>query len=514
MNKDPRIEELLLRWEEQRQQGDPQSVAQLCADCPELLPDVQERLRTLLRWEEFLDAGRPAQVERPPDVVGATMEETAPEPALPYAEHVAVGVPVERRIGPYRPQKLLGTGSFGEVWLAIREGGIANTRLAIKLPRAPGTDLESIRREAGLWALASNHPNVVPVFEANVYDGRVVIASEFCEDGSLADFLKQQAGTDLSPTKALDLVLGILAGLEHLHGLGIVHRDIKPANVLLHKGVPRLADFGLSRFLTQEASTDVPAGTPAYMAPEAFDGVRSQATDIWSVGVLCHQLLAGSLPFTGPDWATLFASIGRRDPEPLPDRVPESIRGIVRMALEKDAARRPPSATRMAEMIRQAAGGLGTAAHPVKVATHFAYFSESRRPALFINVANLSSTLDREVTHIWLDVEEPVHVVNQLRPLPKRLRPQESWETWIEFWQLPLAWLAAPTFDRVRVRLSTGEVIFAVRNTNVPAQGFIPGDSTTNSGAATPTLPASGSPAIPAGEAAPAPRARPWWRFW
>jgi serine/threonine protein kinase len=514
MPNDSLIDELLLRWEEQRRRGETPSATQLCAECPELLPEVEERLLALLRWEEFLDVGRPPPVERPPGGGGVTIEATTADRPPSNADTTASDGQIAERIGPYRPQRLLGAGSFGEVWLAIREGEIANTRLAIKLPRALAIDREEIRREAGLWALASNHPNVVPVFEANVYDGRVVIASEYCEDGSLADYLKGRGARALPRGEALDLVLGMLAGLAHLHGLGIVHRDIKPANVLLHKGVPRLADFGLSRLLARETSGGAPAGTPAFMAPEAFDGVRSEATDVWSVGVVSYLLLAGTLPFPERDWTSLFKAVVTRDPPPLPDHVPASVRGIVRMALEKDPSRRLSSAVGMSEMIRKSVGGLGTADHPVRVAAHLAVFVGSSRPALFINVTNLSPTLEREVTHVWLEADRQVHVTNARRPLPKRLRPQESWETWIEFWQLPPAWAAAPSFERVRVRLSTGEEISGVRNTSVPERGFIPGEPVAAAEAADLSPNRAASPVLQRGNADPAARARPWWKFW
>jgi serine/threonine-protein kinase len=517
MNDDPRIDDLLLRWEEQRLRGEAPTAARLCSECPELLQEVEKRLRILRYWEEFLGVGRTAPGQSTPAMRAADPDVIAGETAAERPACLGFATPVERpgaRIGPYRPQKLLGAGSFGEVWLAIREGGIADTRLAIKLPRSPGINLEAIRQEARLWALASNHPNIVPVFEANVYDGRVVIASEYCEEGSLADYLRVRGGGAVSPPVALDLVLGVLAGLSHLHGLGIVHRDIKPANVLLHKGVPRLADFGLSRFLSNDTLTGVPAGTPAFMAPEAFDGARSEASDVWSVGVLLYLLLAGVLPFPEREWSALFKAIVTVDPPPIPPAVPASIRDIVRMALEKDAGRRLRSAAQMSEMLRRAADGLGTLDHPVRVAAHFAVFVGTGRPALFVNVTNLSTTLDREVTHVWLEGDRGVEVTNDRRPLPRRLKPQETWETWIDIWELPPTSLAGPLYERVRVRLSTGEVIPAVENTNLPRRGFVPGGPTAPPPGGDSSPSESEGSTRPVGSAARRKRSRPWWKFW
>src|SRR5205085_7834628 len=155
-----------------------------------------------------------------------------------------------------------------------------------------------------------------------------------------------------SVEEGVELLLGILAGLEHLHQAGIIHRDVKPANVLLHKGVPRLTDFGLSRCLASGTHASAVEGTPAFMAPEAFDGICSEASDVWSVGVLAHLLLTGDLPFPGREWTTLFQAIVSREPTPLPDHVPEPVRAVIRLSLEKDVTRRLSSAGRMAEMLR------------------------------------------------------------------------------------------------------------------------------------------------------------------
>jgi len=229
------------------------------------------------------------ETQDPPGQSWATLTPSSPREAKPPLTPPTA----PRRVGPYVLESLLGSGGFGQVWLATREGELAHTRLAVKLPHPSRVDVAAIRQEAGLWAQIGSHPNILPIFEASVYDGQVVIASEYAPDGSLADSLKRRGGKALPQDEAVQITLGILAGLEHLHSLGVVHRDIKPANVLLQKGVPRLADFGLSRALNMENPSTLPAGTPAYMAPEAFDGVRSFQTDIWSVGIMLHLLLTG-----------------------------------------------------------------------------------------------------------------------------------------------------------------------------------------------------------------------------
>src|SRR6185295_639367 len=113
------------------------------------------------------------------------------------------------------------------------------------------------KQEADLWEQASGHPNVLPIIEANIYDDHVVIASEFVPDGSLESWMKRHGGKAPSIEAAVDMVVGILAGLEHLHSRHIIHRDLKPANILLQGSMPRLAAFGISRVLRSTSQRSI-----------------------------------------------------------------------------------------------------------------------------------------------------------------------------------------------------------------------------------------------------------------
>ncbi|MBI4851196.1 MAG: serine/threonine protein kinase [Acidobacteria bacterium] len=249
------------------------------------------------------------------------------------------------QIGPYTLIRQLGKGGFGVVWLAERRSRLATTQVAIKLILDDEPDIDAIAKESQVWVQAGGHPNVLSIIEANVYDNQVAIVSEYVSDGSLQDFLKQNKTVSL--TDSLNLTFGILAGLEHLHSRKILHRDLKPANILLNKGVPRLADFGLARVMKSSSNSGSVAGTPSYMAPEAFDGKRVVVSDIWSVGVIFYQLLSNRLPFPQIDMTALVGAIINRKPEPLPGNIPDSIQAIVQKALEKDPSKRFESATEM-----------------------------------------------------------------------------------------------------------------------------------------------------------------------
>jgi serine/threonine-protein kinase len=184
--------------------------------------------------------------------------------------------------------------------VARREADVlATTFVALKMGARADVDVAAIREEAQVWVRASGHANVLPIIDADVYGDYAVIASEYVAEGSLAQWLERHGGRAPSVGDAMVIIDGILAGLDHLHSCGVIHRDLKPANVLLQRGVPRIADFGISRFVKSDqgtARTNVIVGTPEFMAPEAFAGVHSAQTDIWAAGVLSYLLLTGRFP--------------------------------------------------------------------------------------------------------------------------------------------------------------------------------------------------------------------------
>jgi non-specific serine/threonine protein kinase len=241
----------------------------------------------------------------------------------------------ERTIGPYALVRSLGRGGFGEVWLAERRSSLLTVRVALKLPIVDTADIDQIRQEAQLWLQASGHPNIVPVLDAEVYDGQVAIASEYIAGGTLAAWLEKHGGKAPSIDAAISKTVSILSGLDYLHRTGLIHRDLKPDNVLLQDGAPRLTDFGLARYVHVDDPSGNISGTPRYMAPETFSGNFSTASDLWSVGVVLYEMLAGSPPFQGRDIIDLITAIQTREPEPLSAAVPQRYRDAVRRLLAK-----------------------------------------------------------------------------------------------------------------------------------------------------------------------------------
>ena len=257
------------------------------------------------------------------------------------------------QIGPYTLIRKLGRGGFGEVWLAERRTKFVTMKVAVKLPLDEQIDHETIKQEATLWEQASGHPNILPIIDADEYDGQVVIVSEFAPDGSLDEWLKTHG--KMSVEQAIETTIKILDGLEFLHSRKIIHRDLKPANILLQGNTPRLADFGISRALRTTASSQSSnvSGTFAYMSPEGFDGKRSVQTDVWAVGVNLYQFLTGELPFPQKEPSALIASIMMREFEPLPDSIQQNLKNVIAKTLAKQPENRYVSAGEMSEDLRK-----------------------------------------------------------------------------------------------------------------------------------------------------------------
>ena len=265
----------------------------------------------------------------------------------------------------YRILGLVGQGQFGRVYCAtVRETPANDTRLTSQLvalkelshQKAPTSEF---LRE--LWFLITlQHPNIVTCRALeHTATGRYLVM-DYCEGGTLRNLLKQDRPLRL--LEGLQLIMGVLAGLDYAHRRGVVHCDIKPENILLTLGSkgwsPRLSDFGIARRLPeigttrlhQEISPDATVGSPAYMAPERFYGLYSPMSDIYAVGILLFELLMGYRPFGGTPGDLRWAHLNQR--LQLPNAIPEPLQAIVKKSLEKLPARRYPSASQMAQALR------------------------------------------------------------------------------------------------------------------------------------------------------------------
>lgn len=268
------------------------------------------------------------------------------------------------QLAQYKLVKKLGSGAFGEVWLADSEDKLGISQVAIKFPREV-KDLEQLKREIDVWINACNppHPNVLTIFETDVIEDQPLIVSEYAAGGSLDDWLKNNNDIP-SIEKAIELTTEILKGLDHLHSKAIVHRDIKPQNILFvlqennqQHPILKLADFGFAKVLGDSHTTGI-FGTAAYIAPETLsdeDEIQarrySPQSDLWAVGIIFYQLISGKTPFPQPVPA-VFMAILKKDYLPLPDNIPSAIKTFVRKSLDKDPDKRYQSATEMIKALQ------------------------------------------------------------------------------------------------------------------------------------------------------------------
>jgi serine/threonine-protein kinase len=199
-------------------------------------------------------------------------------------------------LGKYRILSPLGSGGFGTVYLA-RDTWL-DKQVAIKVPHRQSLDFTDLLREPRLLASVS-HPNIVAITTAEKQDDVFFIVMEYVPGQTLESILEQEGPLDLP--RALDYTVQMGNAVDHAHKQGVIHRDLRPANVLVSDtGVLKVADFGTSRFLEIAAHGTTVIGSPAFMAPEQFQGKAVFASDLYSVGVTMYQMLTGELPYDPP----------------------------------------------------------------------------------------------------------------------------------------------------------------------------------------------------------------------
>lgn len=255
---------------------------------------------------------------------------------------------IGRRIGRYEITGEIGRGGMGIVYRATQT--TLNRMVAVKmlpLAFAATTDmLARFRREAETLARLS-HENVVHVYDIEELDGNHFIIMELVDGPSLGRILRQQ--TRLDPAVARDVALGVARGLAAAHVQGIVHRDIKPDNILFSSsGRPKLTDFGIARAddAHLETQTGSLLGTPHYISPEQARGERAtQTSDVYSMGVLLFEMLAGERPFSGKNAVDLYLKHLQEEAPQIRQKVPqltEPFAQLIDACLAKSPALRIP----------------------------------------------------------------------------------------------------------------------------------------------------------------------------
>ncbi|MDQ3375216.1 MAG: protein kinase, partial [Acidobacteriota bacterium] len=311
-------------------------VLEACGEDKILLAEVESLFSTFDKLDGFMD--KPA-VEVFADVVEAetkTLEKG-------------------KRFGHYEIIEQIGRGGMGEVYLA--QDKKLDRKVAIKILHEKFAQHESNLQRFISEAIAAsglNHPNILTIYEFGEFDGTHFIVSEFINGKTLREILKVES---LKLSEALDISIQIASALAAAHEAHLIHRDIKPENIMVRPdGFVKVLDFGLAKLVEQknksilglEESTvrqnqtakGVILGTVNYMSPEQAKGERvDERTDIFSLGVLIYEMMAGRTPFVGDSLSETFANLINAEPQPLSrfaSNVPDEMQRIISKMLRKN----------------------------------------------------------------------------------------------------------------------------------------------------------------------------------
>jgi TolB-like protein/predicted Ser/Thr protein kinase len=313
--------------------------------------------------------------------------------------------------GKFRIVDELGRGGMGIVYKA--EDVRLKRTVALKFLPPHLADSPELKERFFIEAQAAaalSHPNICVIHEIGESEGRPFIAMEYVEGETLRDRVRK---APVESREAVDLVDQVAAGLGEAHGKGIIHRDVKSANIMVTpRGRAKVMDFGLAKLLGGSSLTKsrTTLGTIAYMSPEQARGEElDRRTDIWSLGVVLYELLAGKLPFRGDHDQTVIYSILHQEPEPLlkirPSLAPE-LDHVVGQAMSKKADDRYQTMEEFREDLAAVAEGL----KPLK--------AKARPAAIKLAVlpfANLTGDADQEFLSDGL-TQEMITLLGRLHP--------------------------------------------------------------------------------------------------
>ena len=310
------------------------------------------------------------------------------------------------QLGRYVIQSEIGRGAMGVVYRAmdsVLERVVAVKTVNMALEREHADKYEARFYQEARAAGGLNHPNIVTVYDAGKAGDVVYMAMEYIEGVELRTLIGE--GRQLAAAQAVSIAAQVAEGLAYAHERGVVHRDIKPANIMVVANGPvKITDFGIARMrasadLTQ---TGVMLGSPKYMSPEQVIGKRADhRSDIFSLGVILYEMLAGAAPFNGENVTALMYQIVNFAP-PAPSAmnaaVPEMLDYIVAKVLAKTLEERYQDARELARDLRECERQLATPSPVSAPARHAPGLATGPQPQLVDTQAQtimLAQTLNR-----------------------------------------------------------------------------------------------------------------------
>lgn len=349
------VEEFRVRW----RWGDRPDVEEFAFRFPHLEPELSDQLRGLLADQSFISNHSNADT----DATNAFERETVDLGAPPTAVEAdsAATTTVGQTFGDYEILGEIARGGMGVVYRARQSK--ANRIVALKMILAGNlADDESVQRfySEAKAAAHLDHPGIVPVYDVGECDGAHYFTMAFVEGRSLQEILRSGP----VPSKAAaSLLVKIADAVSYAHGKGVIHRDLKPANILLDKeGVPKVADFGLAKQVSNESNltlTGQVMGTPSYMPPEQALGKSEQigpAADVYALGAMLYEMLCGRPPFRAATLAETLQQVIHDDPvtpRSLNSGIDRDMETVCLRCLEKEPSGRYESAEALAAELRR-----------------------------------------------------------------------------------------------------------------------------------------------------------------
>jgi serine/threonine protein kinase len=386
-----KLDELLAKWSEGNELGQPESVAQLCCDCPELVSKLEQNIEWQKQMDRLLSSVQPGNESTlAQETVDSLPHEAPPafDSTLDHRSQPALWPEIEG----YEIQTLLGEGGMGSVYRA-REIRL-NRLVALKVIRAsPDSPKQRARFEVEAQAVAKmQHPNIVQIFAIGKWQPPggsplLYLAFEYLSGGDLE---KHVARRPVPSLEAARLVRTLALAIDHAHRKGIIHRDLKPSNILMQPDLeqtpsaadsevsfagytPKVADFGLARQQVPDAKltqAGTVMGTAAYMAPEQAEGLEvGPPADIYALGAILYQLLTARAPIEAKSPGDLLYCVCHRPPVKPRKHVrgvPVALEAIcLRCLAKKPSDRYPNAAALAADLERFITGPTTTTVWPV-----------------------------------------------------------------------------------------------------------------------------------------------------